>query len=50
MWHGGTVVHLMGKDVNTEYKVGENQIIQLDTEGKVIEGPTAEKYYLVKTK
>lgn len=49
MWHdNGSVIHLMGKDLNTKYKVGENKIIQLDTEGKVIEGPIAEKYYLVK--
>lgn len=49
MWHDkGFVVHLVGKDLNTKYKVGENQLIQLDTEGKVIEGPIAEKYYLLK--
>lgn len=49
MWHdNGSIVHLMGKDLNTKYKVGENLLIQLDTEGKVIEGAIAEKYYLIK--
>jgi len=49
MWHdNGSIVHLMGKDLNTKYKVGENILIQLDTEGKVIEGAIAEKYYLNK--
>lgn len=49
MWHdNGSVVHLMGKDLNAKYKVGENQIIQLDESGKIIEGPLAEQYYLIK--
>lgn len=49
MWHdNGSVVHLMGKDLNTKYKVGENMIIQLDTDGKIIEGPIGEKYHLLK--
>jgi len=49
MWHdNGSIVHLMGKDLNTKYQVGENILIQLDTEGKVIEGAIAEKYYLNK--
>ena len=49
MWHdNGSIVHVMGKDLNTKYQVGENILIQLDTEGKVIEGAIAEKYYLNK--
>lgn len=51
MWHdNGSTVHLMSKDLNTKYKVAENKLIQLDAEGKIIEGPIAEKYYLIKTK
>lgn len=51
MWHNnGSVVHLVGKDLNTKYKVAENKLIQLDTAGNIIEGPIAEQYYLVKTK
>jgi len=49
MWHSnGSVVHLVGKDLNTKYKVGENVLIQLDTEGNVIDGPIAKEYYLQK--
>ncbi len=49
MWHdNGSVVHLMGKDLNTKYKVGENVLMQLDTEGKQIEGPMAGEYNLKK--
>lgn len=49
MWHdNGSTVHLVGKDLNTKYKVGENVLIQLDTEGKVIEGALADQYRLKK--
>jgi len=49
MWHdNGSIVHLTGQDLNTQYKVGENVLIQLDTEGKKIEGSIAEKYKLNK--
>lgn len=51
MWHeNGSVVHLIGKDLNTKYKVAENKLIQLDTEGKVIEGQIADQYYLAKVR
>lgn len=49
MWHdNGSVVHLKGKDTDTKYKVGENILIQLDTEGKEITGTLAEDYKLKK--
>lgn len=51
MWHdNGSIVHLVGKNLNTKYKVAENKLIQLDTAGNIIEGAIAEQYYLVKTK
>lgn len=51
MWHNnGSVVHLTGLDLNTMYKVTENAIIQLDTEGKEIEGGLAKEYILNKIK
>ncbi len=50
MWHDhGSVVHLKGKDTDLKFKVGENQLIQLDTEGKQITGELAE-YYVLKKK
>lgn len=49
MWHGnGSIIHLVGKDLNTKYKVGENVLIQLDSEGNEIEGPVAKEYYIHK--
>ncbi|MGN0002825.1 MAG: copper resistance protein NlpE [Sphingobacterium composti] len=49
MWHNnGSVVHLKGKDIDTKYKVGENVLLQLDTEGKPIDGEIAENYSLHK--
>jgi len=49
MWHSnGSIVHLVGKDLNTKYKVGENVLIQLDAEGNEIDGPIAKEYYLNK--
>jgi uncharacterized lipoprotein NlpE involved in copper resistance len=45
MWHdNGSVIHLMGKDTNLKLKVGENQLFQLDQEGKIIEGELASHY------
>ena len=37
-----------GKGGPSQYKVGENQLIQLDMEGKVIEGDLAEMFILKK--
>lgn len=49
MWHAnGSIVHLTGEDLNTKYKVGENILIQLDLEGKEMDGPMAKAYYLEK--
>ena len=49
MWHNnGSVVHLKTKNLNTKYKVGENKLIQLDSDDKEIKGSNAEKYILKK--
>lgn len=49
MWHeNGSVVHLHGKDIDVKYKVGENRLFQLDSEGKPIDGPNAKSYNLQK--
>lgn len=51
MWHdNGSVVHLKGKDTDIKYKVGENILFQLDTDGNQIKGELAEKYNLKKEK
>ncbi|KGE14799.1 copper resistance protein NlpE [Sphingobacterium deserti] len=45
MWHdNGSVIHLKGKDSDLKLKVGENQLFQLDQDGKVIEGELAAHY------
>lgn len=45
----GGIISLEGlKGRTTHYKVGENRLIQLDMEGKVISGALAEKYVLKK--
>ena len=45
----GGIVLLQGlKGIPSQYKVGENRLIQLDMEGKVITGPLAEKQILIK--
>ncbi|MFD2555813.1 copper resistance protein NlpE [Sphingobacterium tabacisoli] len=41
-------IQLKGKDTDIKYKVGENILIQLDTEGKEITGTLADKYILKK--
>ena len=47
MWHDNdNVVHLKGAQIDFKYKVGENQLIQLDTEGKEITGALS-KYYIL---
>ncbi|MFZ4263424.1 copper resistance protein NlpE [Sphingobacterium sp. HJSM2_6] len=49
MWHdNGSIVHLMGKEVNMKLKVGENQLFSLDQDGKIIEGPLKESFILKK--
>lgn len=49
MWHDhGSTVHLHGKDLDIKYKVGENKLIQLDQEGKEIDGSTKDLYNLIK--
>ncbi|MCJ0742666.1 copper resistance protein NlpE [Pedobacter montanisoli] len=49
MWHdNGSVVHLKGQETDLKYKVGENQLIQLDTEGKEITGALSKYYILAK--
>lgn len=45
--HGSTI-QLQGKDMATQYKVGENRLIQLDMEGKEITGEHAAAYILTK--
>jgi heat shock protein HslJ len=45
----GSIILLQGlKGRPSQYKVGENRLIQLDMEGKVITGPLAEKQVLLK--
>ncbi len=46
--NGGSISLQGGKGGPSQYKVGENQLIQLDMEGKVITGDLAEKYVLTK--
>ncbi|SMG46224.1 copper resistance protein NlpE [Sphingobacterium psychroaquaticum] len=45
--HGSTI-QLQGKENKTQYKVGENKLIQLDMEGKEITGEHADLYTLHK--
>ncbi|WP_288448434.1 copper resistance protein NlpE [uncultured Chryseobacterium sp.] len=40
----GSMITLKGKSANYKYKVGENMLIQLDTEGKEIDGPNKDLY------
>ncbi|MFZ4930946.1 copper resistance protein NlpE [Chryseobacterium sp. Mn2064] len=40
----GSKIILKGKTTNYQYKVGENMLIQLDMEGKEIEGPNKDMY------
>ncbi len=45
----GGIISLEGlKGRPSQYKVGENRLIQLDMEGKIITGDLAEKYVLTK--
>ena len=45
---GGIISLERLKGRSSQYKVGENRLIQLDIEGKVITGDLAEKYVLTK--
>lgn len=45
MWHdNGNQIHLKGKDTDLQFRVIENGIIQLDTNGNEIEGSLKEFY------
>lgn len=45
----GRSISLLGlKGKTSQYKVGENKLIQLDSNGKAIVGELAEKYVLIK--
>lgn len=45
----GGIISLEGlKGRPSQYKVGENRLIQLDMEGNIINGALAEKYVLIK--
>lgn len=43
-YNNGSSVHLTGEDTDLRFKVGENQLFQLDADGKMIEGELADKY------
>lgn len=44
----GSMITLKGKSANYKYKVGENMLIQLDMEGKEIDGPNKDLYVFKK--
>lgn len=44
----GSVITLKGKTANYKYKVGENILIQLDMDGKEIDGPHKDLYIFKK--
>ncbi|WP_374464290.1 copper resistance protein NlpE [Chryseobacterium sp.] len=44
----GSIITLKGKSANYKYKVGENILIQLDMEGKEIDGPNKDLYVFKK--
>lgn len=44
----GSTVHLKGKETDNYLKVGENQLLLLDTEGNIITGTLADNYILKK--
>ncbi|MEJ5106702.1 copper resistance protein NlpE [Chryseobacterium sp. MYb328] len=44
----GSVITLKGKTANYKYKVGENILIQLDMDGKEIDGPNKDLYVFKK--
>ncbi len=46
----GSIITLKGKTANYKYKVGENILIQLDMDGKEIDGPNKDLYIFKKIK
>src|SRR5690606_23399158 len=49
MWHdNGSVVHLQSGNTDLKFKVGENQLFQLDQSGQQITGDLADHYILKK--
>lgn len=44
----GSIITLKGKTANYKYKVGENMLIQLDLDGKEIDGPNKDLYVFKK--
>lgn len=44
----GSIITLKGKTANYKYKVGENMLIQLDMDGKEIDGPNKDLYVFKK--
>jgi uncharacterized lipoprotein NlpE involved in copper resistance len=44
----GSIITLSADAQKTSYKVGENKLMALDMDGKIIEGPLADKYILLK--
>ena len=49
MWHDrGSVIHLHADNLDVKYKVGENILYQLGTDGKEIEGALANSFQLIK--
>lgn len=44
----GSIITLNGKSAKYKYKVGENKLIQLDLEGKAIDGPNKDLYVFKK--
>lgn len=46
----GSIITLKGKTANYKYKVGENILIQLDMDGKEIDGPNKDLYVFKKIK
>ncbi|NGM62186.1 copper resistance protein NlpE [Sphingobacterium sp. SGG-5] len=49
MWHdNGSAVHLQGENTDMKFKVGENQLFQLDQSGQQITGDLADHYILKK--
>lgn len=46
--NAGSIITLKGKTANYQYKVGENILIQLDMDGKEIDGPNKDLYIFKK--
>jgi uncharacterized lipoprotein NlpE involved in copper resistance len=44
----GSIIRLKGRDTDVLLKVGENLLIQLDKQGKEIEGPLRDQYIFTK--